>query len=314
VVITFALYAKDRWIEPGREYFFACLQANPTGSHEVGANFCNRRWFVLEQIISVSLRFPRPFGKWTPMPRPAGQCRYMQHSSCVPMAPCCSISSLRMGLRNSWRHRTHMSQFKHVIAFARSMYDLDDCWKLEMHSSAALMVPCCAISSLKMGLRNSRRRSTYVSQRKDVIVFQVCRFGRSIKDRNARLWDTVQLLRCDMTVRIATVYGIIYYDRTECSTTLPAIHRTTTRSKAVFERPREDGVRYYTGPYHKRSSQEFCTYHWTYIRDVANKWPMKHLPPGRPCATSPVSEIRIVRCRKDALWGCLFFSSWESGT
>ena len=39
MVITFALYAKDRWIEPGREYFFACLQANPTGSHEVGANF-----------------------------------------------------------------------------------------------------------------------------------------------------------------------------------------------------------------------------------------------------------------------------------
>ena len=134
----------------------------------------NRRWFVLEEIISVSLRFPWPFAKWALMPRWAGQCGYMQHSSCAPMAPCCAISSLKMGLRNSWRHRTYMSQRKHVIAFARSMYDLDDSWRIEMHSSAALMAPCYAISSLHMVLRNSWRHSTYVSQRKDVITFQVC--------------------------------------------------------------------------------------------------------------------------------------------
>ena len=97
-----------------------------------------------------------------------------------------------------------------------------------------------------------------------------------------------------MTVDIVTVYGILHYVGAECSTTQPAVRRTTTAPVMPGRDVDKCLVSPSHGTYNERSSQELSTYHSKYIQDVAVKCLMKQLLPERRYATPPLSHLAIV--------------------
>ena len=97
-----------------------------------------------------------------------------------------------------------------------------------------------------------------------------------------------------MTVDKVTVYRITHYVGAECSTTQPAVRRTTTAPVMPGRDVDKCLVSPSHGTYNERSNQEFSTYHSTYIQDVADKCLMKQLPPERRYATSPLTHLPIV--------------------
>ena len=80
----------------------------------------------------------------------------------------------------------------------------------------------------------------------------------------------------------------------ECSTTQPAVRRTTTTPVLTGRAVDKYRASPSHGTYNEHIRQEFSTYHLTYIQDVADKCLMKQLPRERRYTTSPLSHLPIV--------------------